>query len=219
MAGAKPHRADGWTRQRIVVGGAGGARQAIPTSAVRSFPLRDADDRAVDGRSPDSDPAFRPRYLRRQLRAAGADAGGGAAGTADRTDAVAVRPDAVGSPGGARPRRRRDAGRDCRDRRGCDLPPCARNCARCWKRPDAPARPKWCRCSPTSRSIAARRKTNAESTRPSSSVSSSIWRMTPLAAARNVARDHSCHRLSSTGSRQSSASVPPARPMQRGKIR
>ena len=48
-----------------------------PEFAVRSFPLRDADDKAVDGRASDSGPAFRPRHLHRQLRAAGADAGGG----------------------------------------------------------------------------------------------------------------------------------------------
>ena len=47
-----------------------------------------------DGRALDSDPAFGPRYFRRQLRPAGADPGRGAAGPTGRTDALAVRPDA-----------------------------------------------------------------------------------------------------------------------------
>lgn len=41
---------------------------------------------------------------------------------------------------------------------GSPSPPCVRNCARCCKRPAAPARQKWCRCWPMSRSIAARRR-------------------------------------------------------------
>ena len=199
MARAKPHRADRRPRQRTAVVGACGARHPF---RIRGALVSAARRRRQggDGGASHSDPPLRPRYFRGQLRAAGADAGGGPDRAADRTDAIAVRPDPVGSKGGARPCRRRDSGRDRRKWRRGHHRPCARNCVRCWKKPDAPARPKSCRCWPMSRSIAARRRT-------------SVWPL-PISAAfiylddavpvgrPHGRRDHSRHRPPASGGRQ-----------------
>ena len=77
MARAKPHHTDRRRRQRAADVGAGGARHQFRSfGALVSAARRRR--QGGDGGAFDSDPAFRPRHLRRQLRAAGADAGDGA---------------------------------------------------------------------------------------------------------------------------------------------
>ena len=123
----------------------------IPDSAVRSFPLRDADDRAsmvvhlIPVRRSAHD-IFTGSYALLVLTPVAAPPAPPVELMRSLFDLTPSEARVAAASRSAKPWKRLPPPA------GSPSPPCARNCARCWKRPDAPARLKWCRCWPTSRS-------------------------------------------------------------------